>query len=127
MSNKIGYLAFVPPYDEERWALRFLLRNRTGCSSYTSLRTIDGLVLDNFEQARFEFKVAHAFDNEYYSSLRDRRIDEYWENIILEDDIAISNTNMSIDQYYAEINNNVYMSDLIYKEQLEIAVELGHY
>ena len=38
-------------FDYKLQALKFMLMNRTGCRSFTNLRTIDGTTYSTFQQA----------------------------------------------------------------------------
>jgi hypothetical protein len=99
--------------------------NRTGCSSFKELRTIGGEEYGTFQEAVFEFKVAYSEDD-YYEAYREQLEREYWDNIILEDDIIT----WTIDNYFeieSEIKNKHIYADLYYNEQLEISFELGHF
>ena len=74
-------------FDYELQALKFMLMNRTGCSSFTNLRTIDGTTYSTFQQAQFEFKVAHELKDDYYVSASESREDDFFFQIILDYDI----------------------------------------
>jgi hypothetical protein len=99
--------------------------NRTGCSSFKELRTIGGVEYGTFQEAFFEFKVAYSEDD-YYEAYREQLERNYWDNVILEDDIIT----WTMENYFdneSEKDKKHISAELYLKEQLEISFELGHF
>jgi hypothetical protein len=114
-----GQIVNINPFDDEREALKYLLLNRTGCNSFISLRTFEGITYESFEQTAYEFKVAHKSDHDFFVSERESREDDYYYKIILEDDML----NFFIDNYQPEKDD----LESFINEQLIISFELGHF
>ena len=62
----VGRMYFVHPSDFERFALRMLLLYRKGCTSFKSIRTVDGVLYDSYRNA---CKALGFFDNDSESEL----------------------------------------------------------
>jgi hypothetical protein len=114
----ICHIRAIDPNDHETHALKFLLMNRTGCSSFESLRTIDGIVYKEFVDAERELKIAYKEDDAYYNTIRENREENYWFEIILEIDI--------LDHFIENFDANNDLENY-YSEQLLIAFELGYF
>ncbi|XP_072084378.1 uncharacterized protein [Arachis hypogaea] len=47
----IGRISHIPPMNKEDYYLRLLLNIQKGCTSFSDLRTVDGVVYDSFKDA----------------------------------------------------------------------------
>lgn len=53
ISNSIGRLNYIPPGSGELYYMRILLTIQKGCTSYTSIRTVNGKVHNTFQEASY--------------------------------------------------------------------------
>uniref|UniRef100_A0A0K0EFM1 ATP-dependent DNA helicase n=1 Tax=Strongyloides stercoralis TaxID=6248 RepID=A0A0K0EFM1_STRER len=70
--NKIGRIIVVPKKFKELYAMRCLLINRKGISSFDDLKTINGICYDTYEEAAYQFNLINntIIDKSYFLELK---------------------------------------------------------
>lgn len=59
VSNMIGRIYFISPRETERFAMRILLLNTPGVTSFSDLRTVDGTIFCNYQTAAINRGLLH--------------------------------------------------------------------
>ncbi|XP_016195611.1 uncharacterized protein LOC107636628 [Arachis ipaensis] len=66
----IGRLSFVPPTAGELFYMRLLLNVQRGCTSFKSIRTVNGTTYDTFQEAYFALGLL-TDDNEFVEAIKE--------------------------------------------------------